>query len=186
MELNGCEVHVVRSYSPSALAWPALALVVVIGGATEDTEVPSASDPAYSEDNGAVVVTVSVPPTVEADGTIGEAFTVVDVPTLIHRMLEDITIVLRDRNSLTGEEEPSSGALRAAELLERLTSKQRQILQRLMEGMAVREIAAELCISVATARSHIQGMFQRLQVTSQLAAVAMAYKAGWSNRWPVL
>jgi len=177
MELNGCEVHIVRSYDPAALAWPALALVVVIGGSPSDLDHDEEAPPAGK---GAVIVTVSSPRDQGPDGGASEPLSIVDIPALIHRMLDDVTTALRDRSSLAPRDRQRDAVDDAVlKRLDRLTRKQREVLQRLMEGMTLQEIAADLCISVSTTRGHLRGMFQQLRVSNQLAAAVIAYKAGW-------
>ena len=53
------------------------------------------------------------------------------------------------------------------------------MLQGLVRGMSAEEIAADTYVSIATVRSHIRAILQKLGVNSQLAAVAAATKAGW-------
>ena len=62
----------------------------------------------------------------------------------------------------------------------RLTTREAEVLQRLMRGLTAEEIATETFVSIATVRSHIRAILQKLGVNSQLAAVAAATKAGWN------
>jgi two-component system nitrate/nitrite response regulator NarL len=48
-----------------------------------------------------------------------------------------------------------------------------------MQGDSADEIAASTFVSLATVRSHIRAILQKLGVNSQLAAVAAASRAGW-------
>jgi two-component system nitrate/nitrite response regulator NarL len=61
----------------------------------------------------------------------------------------------------------------------RLTTREAEVLQWLIQGESADEIAAQTYVSVATVRSHIRAILQMLGVNSQLAAVAAATKAGW-------
>jgi DNA-binding NarL/FixJ family response regulator len=61
----------------------------------------------------------------------------------------------------------------------RLTAREAQVLQLLMQGDSADEIAAATYVSLATVRSHIRAILQKLGVNSQLAAVAAAAQAGW-------
>ncbi len=61
----------------------------------------------------------------------------------------------------------------------RLTAREAEVLQRLTRGLPADEIAAETFVSLATVRSHIRAILQKLGVNSQLAAVATATGAGW-------
>lgn len=62
----------------------------------------------------------------------------------------------------------------------RLTVREAEVLQRLTRGLSADEIAAETYVSLATVRSHIRAILQKLGVNSQLAAVASATGAGWT------
>jgi two-component system, NarL family, nitrate/nitrite response regulator NarL len=61
----------------------------------------------------------------------------------------------------------------------RLTPRERVVLSALMEGKNADEIATELFVSLATIRSQIRSVLQKLNVHSQLAAVTLANAAGW-------
>lgn len=60
-----------------------------------------------------------------------------------------------------------------------LTPREAAVLQALMDGRLAEEIAASDGVSVATVRAQIRAVLQKLGVNSQLAAVAMARRAGW-------
>ena len=63
-----------------------------------------------------------------------------------------------------------------------LTVREHQVLVALMEGMSADEIAAATYVSLATVRTHIRSILQKLGVNSQLGAVALALRAGWAPR----
>lgn len=60
-----------------------------------------------------------------------------------------------------------------------LTTRESEVLMALMEGRAVVQIAEDSYTAVTTIRSHIQAILRKLDVNSQTAAVALAYRAGW-------
>ena len=62
---------------------------------------------------------------------------------------------------------------------ERLTSRERQVLACLLEGLSAERIAQQWFVSEATVRTQIRGVLTKLDVGSQLAAVATARRAGW-------
>ena len=66
------------------------------------------------------------------------------------------------------------GSLDSQARLDRLTVRERQILQLLVEGHRNEVIAERLFISTATARTHISNILSKLGVHSQLEAVALA------------
>jgi len=55
-----------------------------------------------------------------------------------------------------------------------LTRSERRVLHHLTTGATAIEIAEELVLSLATVRSHIRSILRKLEVSSQLAAVAIA------------
>ena len=61
----------------------------------------------------------------------------------------------------------------------RLTDRERDTLVALSRGLSVHGIAAEWVVSEATVRSHVRGVLAKLDVPSQLAAVALALRTGW-------
>ncbi|MGC8463376.1 MAG: helix-turn-helix transcriptional regulator [Acidimicrobiales bacterium] len=60
------------------------------------------------------------------------------------------------------------------EALLRLTASERRVLYYLTGGWGATEIATELVVSLATVRTHIRAVLRKLDVRSQLAAVAIA------------
>ena len=65
-----------------------------------------------------------------------------------------------------------------------MTRRECEVLARLMRGQAAAAIAEASFVSLATIRTQIRSILQKLGVTSQLAAVAIAYEAGWSYELP--
>lgn len=60
-----------------------------------------------------------------------------------------------------------------------LTQREQAVLQALVDGKSPAEIADELCVSLATIRSHVRSILSKLGVSSQVAAVSAAVRAGW-------
>jgi two-component system, NarL family, nitrate/nitrite response regulator NarL len=63
---------------------------------------------------------------------------------------------------------------------ENLTEREQVVLSELMEGHCAEEIATAAFVSISTVRSQIKAILNKLGVNSQLAAVALARRAGWS------
>jgi two-component system, NarL family, nitrate/nitrite response regulator NarL len=61
-----------------------------------------------------------------------------------------------------------------------LTEREQVVLAELMEGHCAEEIANSAFVSISTVRSQIKAILQKLGVNSQLAAVALARRVGWS------
>lgn len=59
-----------------------------------------------------------------------------------------------------------------------LTSKEKEVLQRLVEGDSYKLIAHHCGISMGTVRSHIVNVYEKLHVNSKSEAVAKALKTG--------
>lgn len=62
---------------------------------------------------------------------------------------------------------------------ETLSRRESEVLQYLMEGMSVAKIAENSFVSVGTVRTQVKAILRKLGVSSQVAAVALAYRSGW-------
>ena len=62
---------------------------------------------------------------------------------------------------------------------ERLTAREQDVLAGLMDGKSAEKIAEDAFVSLATVRSQIRAVLLKLDVNSQLAAVAMARQRRW-------
>jgi two-component system, NarL family, nitrate/nitrite response regulator NarL len=62
-----------------------------------------------------------------------------------------------------------------------LTEREKFVLAELIEGHCAEEIARNAVVSISTVRSQIKSILQKLGVSSQLAAVALARRAAWSH-----
>ena len=62
----------------------------------------------------------------------------------------------------------------AATLIEPLTARERELLRLLAAGLSTAEIAAQLVITVGTARLHLKHIYQKLDVHSRVQAVERA------------
>lgn len=60
-----------------------------------------------------------------------------------------------------------------------LTPREREIIGLLSNGYAALNIAARLNLSHATVRNHIQNILRKLDVHSQVEAVALSFRRGW-------
>lgn len=61
-------------------------------------------------------------------------------------------------------------------LREKLTPRERQVLQMLSDGLSQNDIAAELVISPKTVGTHLQHILSKLEVHSRTQAVAVAHR----------
>lgn len=63
-----------------------------------------------------------------------------------------------------------------ADLSARLTPRQLDVLQGLLQGLTARQIASALYISPETAREHVANIYCALGVTSRAACIAAVYR----------
>lgn len=61
---------------------------------------------------------------------------------------------------------------------DRLTTREQEVLVRMMDGECTRQIALSLAISVSTARTHIENVLLKLGVHSRLEAAVLAARSG--------
>ncbi len=62
---------------------------------------------------------------------------------------------------------------------ERLTPREAEVLGALVRGRSVDDIARSSVVSVATVRTQVRAILRKLDVGSQLAAIAAVREAGW-------
>jgi DNA-binding CsgD family transcriptional regulator len=67
-----------------------------------------------------------------------------------------------------------------------LTPSERRVLFHMMEGCSAAGMARELFVSLTTVRAHIRSILRKLDVSSQLAAVALANGALSEEERPVV
>lgn len=65
--------------------------------------------------------------------------------------------------------------------LDLLTSREREVLQLLAEGMSNRKIAEQLNISVKTVETHRSNMMNKLDVDSKTELIKYALRKGWAT-----
>jgi two-component system, NarL family, nitrate/nitrite response regulator NarL len=103
-----------------------------------------------------------------------DAFGIADLP-------EGLAAAMASTNGQSEQAESEAGATdvhpprveRVARLL-LLTRSERRVLHHLSAGWTATEIAESLVLSISTVRSHIRSILRKLEVSSQLAAVAIA------------
>lgn len=102
-------------------------------------------------------------------------------------LLGDTTHFERQRRELLTalRELRSSQHLRLAPL-RTLTPRETEVLSGLVDGHSAEELASLMYVSVATVRSQIRSILRKLGVNSQLAAVAVAHRAGLGSDQPRL
>jgi two-component system nitrate/nitrite response regulator NarL len=63
--------------------------------------------------------------------------------------------------------------------IRRLSNREREVLVALVDGQSAETIAGNQFVALGTVRSHIRSILRKLEVNSQLAAVATARRAGF-------
>jgi DNA-binding NarL/FixJ family response regulator len=63
-----------------------------------------------------------------------------------------------------------------------LTPRERDVLSMIVDGLSAASIAEKSFVSLATVRTQIRSILQKLGVNSQLAAAALARNSGWALR----
>ena len=154
-------------------------------------ELGSGADliPAMKETGAQVVMLTGVTDRVElarcveagADALTSKADSFEAVLAVVRRALEGDEVMRPDeREALLAElrearrsEEARLGPFAA------LTDREQRVLGCMMAGQKAETMAEELFVSLATIRTHVRSVLQKLGVNSQLAAVVMAERAGW-------
>lgn len=65
---------------------------------------------------------------------------------------------------------------------QRLTARERQVLAALVNGNTATDIADEWYVALSTVRTQIRSVLSKLGVSSQIAAIGLAHRTGWSAR----
>lgn len=106
-----------------------------------------------------------------------------------HPALSTVVHVIREsgkkpsalERNLTAEAKPPSELWPMTAVggpLAELTTREREILRGLSEGLSTSTLAKKLSIAPVTVRNHVQNILQKLEVHTKLAAVALAYQHG--------
>jgi DNA-binding NarL/FixJ family response regulator len=93
-------------------------------------------------------------------------------------LIEAIRQVHRGESPMTGtiaRKVVSSFQAKPLQCGEKLTTQEQKVLDLLAEGLKAREIAEKLFISITTVRSHVRGIYEKLQVQNR---VEMLKKTG--------
>lgn len=117
-----------------------------------------------------------------ARSVVDKSSSIDDLVHTVRRLLaREVVLGEEDRRQLT---EPCRREARARRArltpFDVLTHREKCVLAELMDGHGAEVIARRASVSVSTVRTQIKAILQKLGVNSQLAAAAMARRAGWS------
>jgi DNA-binding NarL/FixJ family response regulator len=87
-------------------------------------------------------------------------------PQMARRMVEYF-----HQSNQSGESPPSAQAAAASVDLQALTSREQEVLAKLAQGLAPKEVAAEMGISWDTVRNHTTNIYTKLHVHSRSEAI---------------
>jgi DNA-binding NarL/FixJ family response regulator len=104
-----------------------------------------------------------------------------EVLALVERAVagESVMSVARREKLLEGLRLHQAGEKERLGRFSSLTPREEEVLTALIEGRTAAQVAASGFVSLATVRSQIRSVFQKLGVNSQLQAVVVAREAGW-------
>jgi DNA-binding NarL/FixJ family response regulator len=116
----------------------------------------------------------------ERDPVVTRAFGVLDGS---RATVESLVAAVRDaragqRPKRWAATAPATEVERARQLVATLSPRERSILRLVARAQRNEEIGAELQISSNTVRTHVQNILGKLEVTSRVAAVSLARRAG--------
>lgn len=106
-----------------------------------------------------------------------QAFEVVSATPSAEAIDESADVVLTARTVRALQRAPRDAA-ETTRHLPSLTQREREILSLLADGLGNKQIAAQLGISPSTVKTHLEVLFDKLDVTSRAEAVAVAVRRG--------
>jgi DNA-binding NarL/FixJ family response regulator len=96
-------------------------------------------------------------------------------PSVTRRLVEEFT---RRPVPRPAAPEPAPAARVPAVRLDAITGREREVLALIATGLSNSEIAARLCISEATAKTHVGHLLTKLNARDRVHLVILAFQAG--------
>jgi DNA-binding NarL/FixJ family response regulator len=171
------------------------AVVVVVDAMLPTNDLSVQEIVAEVRSEGKFVVVVSTPPTplaaacwieIGANAVLTDDATVGDLLDVVERLHRNETVLgvsvregLLSQLRSSRQERADRDALFVA-----LTKREREVLQRLAQGASPEDVAKSSFVSLNTVRSQIRGILAKLDVSSVVAAVSLAYRSGWLREDP--
>jgi DNA-binding NarL/FixJ family response regulator len=95
------------------------------------------------------------------------------------RRSAEVILVAEEARSMSDEEGAMAASIDVdAPRAVLLTAREREVLQLLADGLGNKQIAARLGISTSTVKTHVEELFERLEVASRAEAVAAGVRRG--------
>lgn len=113
------------------------------------------------------------------DGYVTKTTLADQLPNLIDRTLDGQRPVTADVAAFMLDIDED---IDATSTIERLTPREREVVNLIARGYSYRETAARLSISVKTLESHMGNIFEKLSVASRHELAALAYEEGYVDR----
>lgn len=110
------------------------------------------------------------------DGYVTKATSSDELPHLINQTIEGQRPVSAD---VAGFMLDIDEGIAVGSSIQRLTAREREVVNLIARGYSYRETAARLGISVKTLESHMGNIFHKLSVASRHELAALAYKEGY-------
>lgn len=116
-----------------------------------------------------------------ARAVISQSVSLSSVSALVRHLAAGLPVMSpAEQGRLVAAYHADSGALHEErDRLGRLSPTETEILRQLMAGYTCAEVAHSRTVSVSTVRSQVKRIRSKLEVHSQVAAVAAAFRAGW-------
>ena len=116
-----------------------------------------------------------------ADVVVSKAEPLDEIVDVIGRVAAGQTVRPHQRTELLAEYRTiERDRHQCREPFARLSRREREVLAGLMDGFGPSELAQRDFVSVETVRTQVKRILRKLQVGSQLEAVALANRAGWT------
>jgi DNA-binding NarL/FixJ family response regulator len=103
------------------------------------------------------------------------------VVTTVDRLLKGLPVMTREERDLllSAWTKQREGNEQLWDMFDQLTLRESEVLGLLMQGHTVRDVARHSNTAETTVRTQVKSILAKLEVSSQLAAVGLAYQVGW-------
>lgn len=99
-------------------------------------------------------------------------------PSVTRRLISEFARTAAPRGPTAGPGAAAVDEPRAGQITQMLTERECEVLRLVAVGLSNAEIAARLCISPATAKTHVAHLLTKLDARDRVQLVIIAYQAG--------